>query len=264
MAFNLEKFFFDTSLYVKVCVDDNELNSFEFKALFFKFSAINIEGYNPIRKVQSTFLIMQPLSLGPEEYKSQGITGRVCINCKRYNDEVIFYIYWNPINKFLMKIGQYPSVADFHLGEVKQYNKVILEEKLKELTRAIGLAANGIGIGSFVYLRRIFEHLINEAFKKANSDNVLIERDFQMARMDEKIDLLKTYLPRFLVENKGMYSILSLGIHELDEETCLAHFDTLRVGIEIILDEKLDEQRKRDKIKSAEKELTALKAKMKK
>jgi hypothetical protein len=61
-----------------------------------------------------------------------------------------------------------------------------------------------------------------------------------------------------------MYSILSLGIHELDEQTCLAHFDTLRVGIEIILDEKLDEFRKKEKIQIAKQKLAGLKGQIKK
>jgi hypothetical protein len=54
---------------------------------------------------------------------------------------------------------------------------------------------------------------------------------------------------------------LSLGIHELDENTCLAHFDTLRVGIEIILDEKLDELKKKEKIEEAKKKLAQLASK---
>lgn len=76
--------------------------------------------------------------------------------------------------------------------------------------------------------------------------------------MEEKIELLKSYLPPFLVENKTLYSILSLGIHELDEQNCLAHFDTLRVGIEIILDEQLDEFKKKEKIREAKKKLNEL------
>jgi hypothetical protein len=61
-----------------------------------------------------------------------------------------------------------------------------------------------------------------------------------------------------------MYSILSLGIHELDEQTCLAHFDTLRVGIEIILDEKLEEFRKKEKTEAAKLKLAALRGEIKK
>lgn len=82
--------------------------------------------------------------------------------------------------------------------------------------------------------------------------------------MDEKIELLQAYLPTFLVENKSMYSILSLGVHELDENTCLAHFDTLRVAIEIILDEHLEQMKKKDKIIAAQKKLQTLKGNLKK
>jgi hypothetical protein len=77
--------------------------------------------------------------------------------------------------------------------------------------------------------------------------------------MDEKIVLLQNFLPIFLVENKGMYGILSLGIHQLEEEDCLAHFDALRVGIEIILDEKLDAYKKQEKIKLAAAKLSHIK-----
>lgn len=264
MEFNLETFFFDTPIYSSEDIADVDNNK-EFRALFYSSEVRDIEGYNPWRKVQSTFSITRTLTDGMNyQFMSKGGYGEINIRCKRYHDDFRFYIYWDPTDKFIVKIGQYPTVADFHLGEVKQYNKVISEEKLKELTRAIGLAANGVGIGSFVYLRRIFEHLISEAFELAKSESAVSEKDFQKARMDEKIELLHSYLPKFLVENKLMYSILSLGIHELDEKTCLAHFDTLRVGIEIILDEKLDELRKQEKIETAKKKLSELKGQISK
>jgi hypothetical protein len=109
-----------------------------------------------------------------------------------------------------------------------------------------------------------FEHLISEAFKKAQSDNTITEEEYQQSRMDEKIGLLHAYLPSFLVEKKSMYSILSLGIHELAEEVCLEHFQALRTGIELILDEKLDEIRKNEKIEAAKKKLDSIHAKVKK
>ena len=37
------------------------------------------------------------------------------------------------------------------------------ERDLKELRKAIGLHAQGIGVGAFVYVRRIFERLIDKA-----------------------------------------------------------------------------------------------------
>src|SRR5260370_11936217 len=62
----------------------------------------------------------------------------------------------------ITKIGQYPSIADLQFPFLQKYRRS-LGEQYQELTKAVGLFANGIGIGSFVYLRRIFERLIEEA-----------------------------------------------------------------------------------------------------
>ena len=81
--------------------------------------------------------------------------------------------------------------------------------------------------------------------------------------MDEKIGLLKDYLPSFLVENKSIYSILSKGIHELDENTCLEYFETMKLGIEIILDQKLEKKKQKDKEEEAKKRIAQLNGKLK-
>ena len=70
------------------------------------------------------------------------------------------------------------------------------------------------------------------------------EADFVSKRMEDKIDFLKDHLPDFLVNNSKVYSILSLGIHELDEETCLNFFEVLKHSIFFILDE--DEQKRKE------------------
>ncbi|MBL4648803.1 MAG: hypothetical protein JKY03_03660, partial [Aureispira sp.] len=117
-------------------------------------------------------------------------------------------------------------------------------------------------IGSYVYLRRIFEYLINQAYEKAKKEGTVKESDYMAVRVDERIELLKGYLPEFLVKNKSMYSILSLGIHELDEAKCLAHFPTLQIGIEIILDEQLEIKKREEKNNLAEKKIRDLKGKI--
>lgn len=64
----------------------------------------------------------------------------------------------------LMKVGQYPSIVEFNKS-IDKYKKVLCSNDFREFNRAIGLKAHGIGIGSFVYLRRIFENLIEEKVK---------------------------------------------------------------------------------------------------
>ena len=80
------------------------------------------------------------------------------------------------------------------------------------------------------------------------------EDDFKVLRMVEKIEFLKNHLPAFLVQNKKLYGILSLGIHELEEQQCLSFFEVIRLSAVIILDEdkkKKEELGLRDKLKRA-------------
>lgn len=262
MEFNLETFLFETPLYTNIIIEN--INDESFQNLFYDYFRFDIEGYNSIKGVQSTFSITRALNYRNNEIFDNGGFGTIILTCKRYFDDFIFLCCWEPQTKTIVKVGQYPSIADLHINEIKKYSKLLSKEKLKEFTRAIGLSANGVGIGSYVYLRRIFEYLITIASEKAIDEKAINKSDFQHARMEEKIDLLKSYLPSFLVENKSMYSILSLGIHELDENTCLTHFETLRIGIELILDEQLDEMRKKEKIEIAKKKLNNLNGNIKK
>jgi len=255
-------FFFDLPIYSPIKINNEDLETF--KNIIDGTRKKVFDGYNPWKKVESTFVVTTDLLASGNSFLTDGGYGTINIKCKRTDDLFRYYVLWLPVDKEFIKIGQYPSVADFHISEIKQYKKLLPDEKLREFTRAIGLAANGVGIGSFVYLRRIFEFLVNEAFSKAKEDGVVDEEQFYKARMDGKLEMLSHYLPAFLVSNKGMYSILSLGVHELDEKACLAHFDTLRVGIEIILDEKLDELRKKEKIEAAKRKLDDLKGKINK
>lgn len=248
-------FFFNIPIYSKINITDENIE--EIRDIV--NTNITFEGYNPDLKRDSTFEIYYRYdnSVYHDFFKTSGIKN-IQIKCKRTDVIFYFFIKYDKTNNNIMKIGQYPSVADFHISEIKKYNKILLKDKQSEFTRAIGLAANGVGIGSFVYLRRIFEYLIYETFEECKKQDLINEEEFNKAKMNDKISLLSSHLPNFLVENKNMYSILSKGIHELEEDICLKYFDALRVGIEIILDEKLDEFNKKQKMEEAKKKIASI------
>ena len=182
--------------------------------------------------------------------------------CSRDREhELVFYFRIH--NNTITKIGQYPSLADLATVEIQKYRKVLGADRYAEFSRAVGLASHGIGIGAFVYLRRIFESLIEEAHKLEMASSGWNEELYQKGRMDDKISLLKRTLPEFLVQNKSLYSILSKGIHELGESECLSAFPITKLGIELILDEKLEKLQRESKIKQASKDIGALTQKMK-
>jgi len=158
----------------------------------------------------------------------------------------------------LVKIGQHPSLADLDSAHIEKYRKVLSKAKYPELSRAIELSAQGVGVGSFVYLRRIFEDLIEEARKIVSADASWDESKYQKGRTEERILLLKDYLPSFLVEHRKLYKILSKGIHELTEDECNKHFAAVKIAIELILDAKLKELEREEKEKKASGDLTDL------
>ena len=178
-------------------------------------------------------------------------------NCSRDHSHRALFVFRAHLG-VLEKIGQIPSLADLALPDLRKYRSVLGNERSKELTRAIGLTTHGVGVGAFVYLRRIFESLIEEAHSTASKDEGWDETAYRQARMVEKIDLLRDHLPKFLVENRALYGILSVGVHTLSEEECLAAFPAVRLGIELILDDLLEQKERDHKVRSAAKSLATL------
>ena len=155
---------------------------------------------------------------------------------------ICFYRNWNT----LTKIGQYPSKADLDFGGLDPvFSRELNKGFREELGKAIGLRAHGIGIDSFVYLRRIFERLRHEAHLEAQKDNLWDEAKeslYNSGRMREKIQLLGSFLPNRLVTNAPLYGILSRGVHELSEEECLEYFDLVRNAILMILKQRHEDR----------------------
>ncbi len=257
----IEDFLFNLPTYHKVKNEEcKDIIDFLSNGVYHNYE---IDGYNPIMQCDSTFILYSSInttvqnSIGRRSIVVESVLGKtdrfntfeVILKCKRYG---IFLHYLIHIGrnedgdvKFISKVGQYPSVADFHIGQIHKYDKVLTKDKMKELTKAIGLAANGIGIGSFVYLRRIFEYLVFEAFEIAKTEKLDFDVNaFAVVRMNEKIQMLSGFLPSFLVENYAIYGILSKGIHELSEEECKEYFAVLKLSIEMILEEKLEKFQK--------------------
>lgn len=146
--------------------------------------------------------------------------------------------YWFLMRKMhVQKVGQYPSLADIANDEVAGYRAGMKKQDGEEFHKAIGLAAHGVGVGSFVYLRRVFERLIYSRFEEFKDAEGWNKDEFYKSAMADKVKFLKGHLPEFLVENAKVYSILSVGIHELDEKSCLEYFDLMKSSIIMILEE---------------------------
>jgi len=135
--------------------------------------------------------------------------------------KMVFHLFYS-IDNTIEKIGQYPSLASITKPELRKYRTVLPNEKYLELIKGVGLHSHSAGIGAFVYLRRIFEFLIEEAHVKAQSDGNWDDKAYNDGRgMDAKVQMLSKFLPPFLVEHKQLYGIMSYGVLELSEELCI-------------------------------------------
>jgi hypothetical protein len=256
--FQPKSFYFELPIYTPTKIETPE-DEAALEGLLEDTSSIDY--YNPTLGENSTYNVKPLYNKHLSQFMEYGGMGFALLSCVRTHEQYYFFYYYDIESKVFMKVGQYPSIATFHISQVKKYNKILSKDKLREFTKAIGLAANGVGIGSFVYLRRIFEGLIAEARDKARAGQDWNEEAFSRSRMADRIELLRDYLPSFLVENKTLYGILSVGIHALTEEDCLAYFETVKVGIELILDEKLEAFQKQKKIEEARLKIASVNSK---
>lgn len=153
------------------------------------------------------------------------------------------------IGTSLVKVGQHPPLADLLSEEIKKYRK-LNNEVYSELNRAVGLSTHGVGIGAFVYLRRIIEkHIVYPKIQELIVTGRHTNEEISKLDFKGKIKLAKDTLPDFLVSNTKIYSILSKGIHELNEEECKKSFPILRQAIEMILDQQIEQKEQEEKRK---------------
>lgn len=162
----------------------------------------------------------------------------VKLRCSRNENHLMVFNFFIQDNG-LIKIGQYPSLMEVAHHTLKKYKKILGPERYAEFNRGIGLAALNVGLGSFIYLKRIYDFLLEEAHKLAFTEKNWNELAYLSKPLHKRMALLKNYLPATLVERNDLYAILSKDLDELTEEECLQYFPILQNGIECILSEKL-------------------------
>ncbi|WP_447402545.1 hypothetical protein ACE1MS_18410 [Lysinibacillus sp. fkY74-1] len=187
------------------------------------------------------------------------------LECTSKDKHKFYVIFQLTDDNYLIKTGQYPSILDFD-NSLKEYKKVLKDKSVtKELTNAEILKTHNMGVGAFLYLRRIFEKLIFEQFEQAKLENNIDKQAFNESKTKDKVKMLHAngYVPNYLAEiNPFIYAILSKGVHQLSEEECNLHYDTLKEAILLILEEKVEMERKEKLKKGTKNELNKIHTKL--
>ena len=233
---SVHDFYFETPLYDVVDIENIEDDIF--KGM--------VDGFSYTDKRDTTYTITSD-RLGFYVHRYENIYGVTLKDKRTDSNDLFFFIYLSEDMTQAVKIGQLPSLATVQFADITdKYKDVLSKQDLFMLKRAIGLAAHGTGIGSYVYLRRILEDLTWETYNTNKDSLNLPEDEFKLKRIKEKIQTLKQYLPPTMAKLTPLYGILSKGIHELTEEECLAYFDTMKLAIELILRQKLQQKQEQD------------------
>lgn len=149
--------------------------------------------------------------------------------------------YFQIQNGKLYKVGQQPAIADIHIGEMQPYLSVLGLDRVKRLEKAISLAANGDGLGSYIYLKQLFLSLLSEMDAIEQSDNPNDQAIRTMEPVVEKIQRLASRVPSFLIEHPELYAMIDEPLETLTDDTCLKHFKALNTAVYFLIDAKLAE-----------------------
>ncbi len=160
----------------------------------------------------------------------------------------------------LEKFGQEPSMADLQMFDIEKYKNILSKESFRNFSMALGLYASGVGCGSLLYLRRIFETLIKSVQDKYSSMPEWNEEEYNKGRFNVKIEYLEALgakiIPDELLDVKAkIYGWLSKGVHELTEQESMDLFPYLKYAIELILDEQIAQKEKKAKLNELKKML---------
>lgn len=257
-----KKIDFDVNWYTKLInVSDISINAFCDTCDAERVFTANI--YNYLRNTIGKDVIRLPggsvIPTSTENIKRQSLADRMqgksyllgfemkCAKCGE-----IHYFSILLTESFVVKIGQFPSYAHNETRSVKKY-KNLISKYYPELTRSINAYSQGMGVAAFVYLRRILEYLVEKKFTG--------DKSLKFSEKLHEVEKKEQIIPDELESIKNqIYSVLSKGVHEYEEDECAELYLAVRFVIERILDIELEKKNNQSKAKLA---IAAINSKLK-
>ncbi|MDD4376415.1 MAG: hypothetical protein PHR25_06555 [Clostridia bacterium] len=152
-----------------------------------------------------------------------------CANSDNHNYMMMVSVELKDGKFKVRKIGQNPSmltVKGFDFDKYKSFLEKI--NAYEDYKKADMCNSEHFYVGAYAYLRRIFEKMIK---------NYVGKTKLKDDHIDTKIDAVKDQFdPRTSGLLKNLYGILSISIHELDEETSKEYYSYLKAVIDMQLE----------------------------
>lgn len=152
-----------------------------------------------------------------------------CTNIKTHKYMMMISIELKDGKFIVRKIGQNPSMLTVKGFDFDKYKKFLDKINAYEDYKKADLCnSDHFYVGAYAYLRRIFEKMIKF---------YLGDKELKDDHMDTKIDAVKeNFDPRVNKMLKNLYGILSISIHELDEEESKEYYTYLKAVIDMQLE----------------------------
>lgn len=148
--------------------------------------------------------------------------------------------------KFIVrKVGQNPSMLTIKGFDFDKYKKYL--EKINaysDYKKADLSNADHFYVGAYAYLRRVFEKMINDYL-----DGVKLPDNHMDTKIEAAKDKFDNRVQKLL---KNLYGVLSISIHELDEEESKKYYNYLKAVIDMQLEYIKTESEKEEQSKELE------------
>lgn len=194
-----------------------------------------------------------PLPNPNEDFKTKQYILGIKLKCAKCGEMHYYFLLFK--GEKIIKIGQYPSFAGKEKHELDKYKNIISKYYI-ELVRSVNAYSQNMGIAAFVYLRRIYEHIVETEYAKfpEPEKNANASFDEKMKEVDKRVHIIPFELD---AHKSKIYSVLSKGIHEYEEDECYEMYPMMKTIIIIMLDKYLAEKEKRKQLKELNKFLNS-------
>lgn len=211
---------------------------------------------------------------GDPALSTAGLTCRVIYMCAACTSaERDFMLFFAVTKDYVMKVGQHPAWSI----ELDKTLSKMLGTHVKYYKRGLVCESQGYGIGAIVYYRRIVEEIIDGLLDSIETIILPSDHERYKAALEatkktivtqDKINLVKDILPPILTPGNVnplgvLHHALSEGLHDKDEDECMAIADTIRGCIVFLVNQVLLSQEQSKQFTSGMKKLLDKKSKPK-
>lgn len=172
-----------------------------------------------------------------------------CTNKQYHEYAMKLLVIYHGGKMIIKKIGQFPENTLLKVYKSNEYKNILrrFNDSYIDYQNSEKSFASGLYSGSYAYLRRVYENMINYYLKK---NNIEIEKNMNAKGKIKYVEHEFCEDIRQLLS--PLYSVLSIGIHQLKEEECKENYIELKaiIDMQLVYIKMLDEKEKQ--LKSSE------------